>query len=322
MKEYTVNDLGFPLVMSPAGESVDLLSWAKSARKEIREHLNTHGAILFRGFDISEVETFEQFVAAATGDDWVEYREAATPRSHVKGQVFTSTEYPASESIFYHNENSHTTTWPLYLAFYCQTPADKGGATPLSDCRKIYKEIPQDVKDLFESKQVKYARNFGHGLGIHWLKGFPVNSKEEMQDYCAKYDMYAKWSGDDKLSLTYRRWASLTHPVTNDKVWFNHATFFNFFSLAEETQSLISQYIGKEHSPYDTFFGDGLDIDKDTIHLLKSLYEKYAVSVPYEKNDILLIDNMLVAHGREPFSGERKVYVTMTQQQNHKDFQF
>ena len=322
MKTYTVNDLGFPLVISPGAEPIELVKWASGAREEIRAHLNKHGAILFRGFDVSKVDTFEQFVAAATGDNWVEYREAATPRSHVKGQVFTSTEYPRSETIFYHNENSHTTTWPLYLAFYCETPAQQGGATPITDCRKIYQDIPAEVREKFESKQVKYARNFGHGVGIHWLKGFPVNSKAEMESYCAKYDMSPRWGKDDKLSLSYRRWASLKHPVTSDKVWFNHATFFNFFSLSADTQDLISQYLGKENSPYDTFYGDDDEIDMETINLLKSIYEKHAVSIPYEKNDVLLLDNMLVAHGREPFSGERNVYVTMTQQQDCNDFQY
>jgi alpha-ketoglutarate-dependent taurine dioxygenase len=322
MKKFQLNDLGFPLVLSPTADDFDLLAWAKESKGEIRELLNKHGAILFRGFDIETVEQFEKFVALATTDECVEYREAATPRSHVNGNVFTSTEYPSAETIFFHNENSHTTTWPLYLAFYCKIPSESGGATPLTNCRKIYQDMPAELIEKFESKKVLYARNFGYGVGIDWLKGFPVNNKEEMDEYCEQFDMTSQWREGQKLNITYKRWATLKHPVTDEKVWFNHGTFFNFFSLTKDTQSLISQYIGKENTPSDTSYGDGSPIDEATIEQLKMLYVKHSVSIAYHKNDVLLIDNMLVAHGREPYTGERKVFVTMTKNINCEQFAY
>ena len=322
MKKMTINEQGFPIVLSPSDSDFNLIEWAKESRSYIRELLNEHGAILFRGFNIDTVEKFEEFSSDATVDEWVEYREAATPRSHINGNVFTSTEYPASETIFFHNENSHTTSWPLYLAFYCKTPANVGGETPITDCRKIYQDMPQELKDSFEQKQVMYERNFGYGVGIHWSDGFPVENKQEMDAYCAEYDMTADWKEGDKLRIQYKRWASLEHPVTKDKVWFNHGTFFNFYSLAPETQSLIDQYIGKENAPYNTYLGDRSEISPNAIRQLRELYNKHSVRVPYEKNDILLIDNMLMAHGREPFEGEREVFVTMTQNISCENFNY
>lgn len=311
MKKYTLNDQEFPVVLSPSEENFDLIDWASNSRDYIRELLNKHGAILFRNFDVDTIEAFEEFSAKATSDNWVEYREAATPRSHVNGNVFTSTEYPASETIFFHNENSHTTTWPLYLCFYCKTPAETGGETPLADCRKIYSDIPLELRNEFEAKNVMYSRSFGYGLGIPWKKGFPVNSQQEMVDYCHLHDMQPVWGRGEQLNLRYTRWASLDHPVTQDKVWFNHATFFNFYSLNPDTRSLIEQHIGQQHAPYNTYYGDGSEITQESIELLRSLYQKHSIKIPYQKNDVLLIDNMLVAHGRMPFTGTREVFVTM-----------
>lgn len=320
MNTFQLNEQNFPLGIAPDPEIADLWQWAAQQKSAIRSALNQHGAVLLRGFSIADTETFEAFVAAITDDEWVDYREAATPRSHVRGHVFTSTEYPATERIFFHNENSHTTSWPLYLAFYCQTPALVGGATPITDCRKIYQDIPQVIRQQFESRKILYCRNFGHGLGIHWSKGFPATTQAEMTQYCQEHGLTPQWQGGDKLRLTYRRWASLRHPLTGDYVWFNHATFFSFYSLPAETQQLIQQYVGKDKSPYDTFYGDGSEIGAETIALLKSLYEKHAVSIPYQQHDILLIDNLLVAHGRESYQGKREVFVTMTKKMRCQDF--
>jgi alpha-ketoglutarate-dependent taurine dioxygenase len=36
-------------------------------------------------------------------------------------------------------------------------------------------------------------------------------------------------------------------------------------------------------------------------------------SFPWQTGDILLVDNMAVAHGRAPYEGERRVLVAMTE---------
>ena len=41
-----------------------------------------------------------------------------------------------------------------------------------------------------------------------------------------------------------------------------------------------------------------------------------AVAFPWERGDILMLDNMLVAHGRKPFTGPRKILVGMAEMTN------
>jgi alpha-ketoglutarate-dependent taurine dioxygenase len=44
---------------------------------------------------------------------------------------------------------------------------------------------------------------------------------------------------------------------------------------------------------------------------LRRLYSEETVSFPWRRGDVMLLENMLTAHGRTPFSGPRKVLAAM-----------
>ena len=79
-----------------------------------------------RGFDVGGVDGFDRVVRALSGEP-LTYTERSSPRHAIKGQVYTSTDYPPDEEIFLHNENSYQARWPLTLFFYCITAADTAG---------------------------------------------------------------------------------------------------------------------------------------------------------------------------------------------------
>jgi alpha-ketoglutarate-dependent taurine dioxygenase len=49
------------------------------------------------------------------------------------------------------------------------------------------------------------------------------------------------------------------------------------------------------------------------------VYEELEVVFPWQKGDIVMLDNMLVAHARNPFAGNRKLLVAMGEMINSKD---
>jgi alpha-ketoglutarate-dependent taurine dioxygenase len=49
------------------------------------------------------------------------------------------------------------------------------------------------------------------------------------------------------------------------------------------------------------------------VEQIRQAYRQETVAFPWQKGDLLMLDNMLVAHGRNPFSGERKVIVSMAE---------
>ena len=107
-----------PVVMRPSVEGVNLVNWAADSRELIRTCLLKHGGILFRGFNVSSPEVFGQFVLACSSE-LLQYRERSSPRTQLDDNIYTSTDYPADQSIFLHNENSYQHTWPLKIFFCC-----------------------------------------------------------------------------------------------------------------------------------------------------------------------------------------------------------
>lgn len=299
----------FPMLIRPSPEMSDPITWARGQREAVDQLMLMYGALLFRGFAPQNAAHFEALVDALCPNDWVEYREASTPRSHVGGHVFTSTEYYPELRIYVHNENSHVTSWPLYVFFHCRTPAAEGGRTPIADCRRVYDRLPAELLAQFEKTGWMYRRNFYPGSSITWQKAFGTDSRAELDSYCHENHMTARWR-DDTLTIRYRRWAALRHPRTNDLVWFNHGTFFNPHTL-EPTLKKAVLASGDDRLPYNTYYGDGSPIEEHTIKTLDAAYAAETVSFDWQVGDVLMLDNMRIAHGRTAYKGQREVLVAM-----------
>jgi hypothetical protein len=106
-----------PLVVEAAVEEIDACDWGASNREFIGAHLSKHGGLLLRGFKVRTPVEFEQFVRVV-GGELLDYSYRSTPRTRVKGNVFTSTEYPPDQFIPLHNEMSYSRHWPMKIFFF------------------------------------------------------------------------------------------------------------------------------------------------------------------------------------------------------------
>ena len=102
-----------------------------------------------------------------------------------------------------------------------------------------------------------------------------------------------------------------THPKTKEAVWFNHALFFNIYSLEASVRESLLSVVDAADVPFNTFYGDGSPIELPVLDQIREAYQQEQVSFNWREGDMLILDNMLVAHGREPFTGPRKIVVTM-----------
>ncbi|HEX8559630.1 MAG TPA: TauD/TfdA family dioxygenase, partial [Pyrinomonadaceae bacterium] len=276
----------------------------------VESWLLEHGAILFRGFGVSSASEFESF-ARAVSDELIAYGERSSPRTQVSSGVYSSTDHPADQHIRLHNEQSYTLNWPMKIMFFCEQPAQYMGRTPIADSRKVYGRLSPRLVESFAARQVMYVRNYGDGLGLPWQEVFQTASRSVVEEHCREAGIEVEWKSGDRLRTRQVRPAVRRHPATGAPLWFNHAFFFHVSSLDPAVRDSMLAVVGEEDLPFNTFYGDGSPFEEEVLGEIGAAYGAETVSFPWERGDILLLDNMLTSHGREPFVGPRKILAAM-----------
>jgi alpha-ketoglutarate-dependent taurine dioxygenase len=308
------NPGGLPVLIRPAARGVDAAAWVRSNRPCIESLLQRHGGVLLRGFGLSGADDFER-VLDACGIELMHYIEKATPREQVSSHVYTSTVFPAEYAIALHNELSYVRQWPGRIAFFCEQPPQADGETPLADVRRVLARIAPEIADRFRRVGWTLVRNFGSGIGPSWQHSLAVATRAQAEDYLRRSDTQWQWLDGDsptsRLRTFQRRAAVRRHPVTGEELWFNHIAFWHPSSVAPEVRRSLHADFGPQHLPYNTRYGDGAEIPEAIAAHLRAAYDAETVKFAWEAGDFLLLDNMLVAHGRSPYRGARRILTAM-----------
>lgn len=306
-----------PRVITPGVPDVDLVEWTANNLSLIEDDLLRYGAILFRGFKVESPAEFEKFALAICPELFNENGEH--PRKTVSGQVYTPVFYPPDKQLLWHNENSFNHRWPTRIWFCCLSPAITGGETPLVDSRKVYQLIDPVIRKKFEEKNVMYVRNYGNRMGLDWQTVFQTSDKDEVARRCAAGLMDHHWHDGVRLRTSCVRPAVVRHPVSGEMVWFNQAQHWHVSCLDPESRQVLTSSFREEELPRHCYYGDGSPIEDAVMKEILDVYASLEVSFPWAAGDIVMLDNLLTAHGRNPFSGERKMLVAMGAMMSYAD---
>ncbi|WP_084004578.1 TauD/TfdA family dioxygenase [Terasakiispira papahanaumokuakeensis] len=304
---------GFPLEVRPTQAGMSFSQLSADQLHSLVQQLELTGALLFRGFDDPDVAGFQAF-AAGFGDPLLSYEFGSTPRTQVTGEgVYTSTEYPAQRTISLHNEQAYTTQWPMRIWFYSAQVADHGGETPIADSRQVYQRLDAALRKRFEDRGLRYVRHYGNGLDVDWPQVFNTDDPAQVDAFCRTQGIQAQWLDDGCLRTAQQCQAVAVHPRTRDRVWFNQAHLFHMSALEPEIQDVLLETVGEEGLPRNVYYGDGQPIEVSALDEVRGVLDECKVIFPWQQGDVMMLDNMLAAHAREPFSGERRVVVAMAQ---------
>jgi hypothetical protein len=162
---------------------------------------------------------------------------------------------------------------------------------------------------------VAYVRNYTPGIDLSWQEVFQTEDKKEVEKYCTDNQIDYKWYAANAKSLelttTQICQATLKHPVTGEDVWFNQAHLFHISSLDAADRNTLISAVGKDAIPRNSCFGDGSEISFDDFKHIRDVYDSETIVFQWHKGDVMILDNILMAHSRYPFTGERKIVVAM-----------
>lgn len=301
-----------PLVVRPAVPDLDSSSWVQANTEWIGRRVIEHGGVLLRDFGLEGPADFEE-IARLIAPSLVDYVEGSSPRIMVTNKVYTSTEYPPEFFVSMHSELSYAHRWPSKIFFFCDVEPEVGGATPIADNRKVLEALSPGIREKFMVRGVRYTRNVhgGQGAGLSWQTVFETDDRSTVEQYCEEGGIDYRWTEDGGLRTSQTRPAAIRHPVTKDLLWFNQVDQWHPSNLDPEVAEALLATVGEENLPINAYFGDGSPLDPADLDEVRDVYRRILVHFPWRKGDLLILDNMLVAHGRMPYSGKRRVVVTM-----------
>lgn len=309
-----MNDTWKPMEVSPdstgnAPTVAGLVGYLDSV-PDLAALLADEKALLLRGFGVTPDEL--DAVMDLLLPNRLSYVHGNSPRTKVGDNVYTSTEYPSRYTISMHGELSYAASWPSRLMFYCQVAAETGGATPVLDARRWLEVLDPEVRDAFAGG-VRYLQllHDGTGLGKSWRETFETDDRAEVERFLADSDAAFEWTADG-LRVSHTRPATARHPVTGTEVWFNQVDQWHPAGLEDEVARVMSEVMKPEELPQYVTFADGSPIPPEYVTQIRDRGLSAAVDVAWRPGDVLVIDNVLVAHGRRPYTGDRRVLVAMS----------
>jgi alpha-ketoglutarate-dependent taurine dioxygenase len=297
------------LVQAAPGDR-DISSFAEAHRQEIQAALLEHGGVLLRGFEVRTVEDFGRFIEAS-GLERIEYLYRSTPRTTVADKIFTTTEYPPQQEILLHNENAYQRDWPLKVSFCCLITANSGGATPIGDMRQITAAIGPRLLERFAERGVRYVRHYRSHIDLPWQVVFQTEDPEQVSEFCRAEGLEHEWLDAETLRTSQTAQGTAAHPLTGEQIFFNQAHLFHVSSLGPAGAESLIKLFGADRLPRHATYGDGEEIAPEDLEQVRSAFRRHEVSFPWQPGDVLLLDNMQVAHGRRPYRGQRKVLAAL-----------
>ena len=322
-----INSDKLPLVIEPVDKKIpfpEFLKLLETNIEYVKESLLKYGGLLFRNFPIENANDFSTAINKLQLGQFINYIGGDSPRKKITEGVYTSTEAPPSFKIALHNELSYASNYPKHIYFYCDIPPLANGETIIGDARKIYELIDSKVKERFIKKGLKYIScypykspflNFIIKSHKSWINVFETEDKKEVEKKCRENKLSLEWHWNDWIKIGATHPSVISHPQTEEKVWFNQAHHFDFnpkFLGWHRYLGTKVVYCRKNTKLHEVFFADNTKIPREDLYHILDVLDENTIYFPWKKGDFLVLDNILAMHGRATFTGKRRILTAMT----------
>jgi alpha-ketoglutarate-dependent taurine dioxygenase len=287
----------------------DPARWVAECRDALRAAVAEHGSLLVRGLGLRDAAeagaVFRQLGSLMTET------EAFAPRRSYGHGVYSSSKWPPNQQMCMHHELSYALEFPSLVLFACLAAPTDRGATPVADSPTVLRALPSGLVERFERVGWLLIRNYNDDIGASVAEAFGTDDRHAIERYCGANAITFEWQPDGGLRTWQRRNAVIAHPLTGRRCWFNQIAFLNQWTIDPEVREYLMDVYGEDGLPFNTCFGNGDPIGADVVQAINEVYEAHTARERWQAGDLMLVDNVRTAHGREPFEGPREVLVAM-----------
>lgn len=331
-----------PLVIGPDGDNsaAGLIRWITENSDEVAERLLSHGGLLFRGFEIDDAEKF-QSVALAVDPDLSQNHPLDDLKRNWRAKfVFEALDTKIREqsiNMAIHNEDSYLATHPTKIMFYCHVAPAVGGETQIVDTRDVLRSLGEDFVARYAGLSLRSRKHFRKDV-LEMNTG--TDDRGKIEEICRENQVVEfRWDVDGGLDISSNVPTVVVHPETGELAWFNRLKNANPWGMALErfyaaphchnvamrAKAFVNavmlglrvfrrRYISGDRSFLTGALTteDGKPIPFADQHKIVRACWKNTAVIRWQKNDVLILDNRLAAHGRMPFKGNREIFGCVT----------
>jgi len=315
-------------------ERVNCEEWMREYKELVNECLLEHGVVYLKNAGIKKDEVINVVSQFAQKNSLVDsYQGGVTGRPRVDKSLFLTTSIPAPAAILQHHEMSYLSTFPKHLFFYSFRTAEHGGATPVTFSRRVKKDINPELFRQLKKRGICYIRNFfpdakedWHVL-LSWQKAFQVETKSELVDCVKKQGFELEWLDGGQIRTKNTRPAVMVHPTTGEEFVFNHSFVLHSYSEPGKQCPARRGYLQtcrpdelkkidelpQWDQPYLATWGDTNEpLSGDVLEELFHVYNSNKLAMNWGSGDLMIVDNILASHGRDPFLGPRETFAAFS----------
>jgi alpha-ketoglutarate-dependent taurine dioxygenase len=334
------------------GAAITTIQTLQTTSKTLTTLLARHGALLFRNLPIHSADDFSRF-AHAFGYSPHEIIGIVVDRPLLAPNVAPANEAPPHVRIHSHNESPQVPHAPGYIFFHAHVaPAGEGtgGETPLSSSLELFRivkeEMPEFVdalarKGVLSRVTYKVAPQYQGGSTLRQAFGKHIEDgddgetrKRKIEAQLRRYGRgdFTSWEwghdeeGQETLVVQHRLLVVRMQSGTGLPGLFTGLASYWWNRKQQKQEDQARRQAGESvdgrsakaeqgRSNVTTqLFGDGSEIPEEWLEGLFGITERIRVLHRWEEGDVLVLDNEIAQHGREPWVGEqgdRVVYASL-----------
>ena len=300
----------------------------RQIRDRIFEIVDREGALLFRGAGIDGPRGYAEFLAAI-GFRHHSYVGGTAPRTDLGRGVYTATDLPPDTTVMIHQEMSYLDDVPDYVSFYCHVPPGNGQKTNLiGDMRRLSAELPDELRRKYRGRRARLRRTLrteGSERVVSrrersWQEVLGTGDRGEARAIAARKGWDLTWTADDSLIFLQEPARFFRpHPV-HGEMWCSQGLHYQPTGrrlVAERDGRMgdalrIATAMREEPDTLDAMvMEDGSEVPPEDCAAWFELCSAAQVSYALGRGEMVIMDNMLMAHGRSTFTGARTMYAAL-----------